>query len=72
MDNILTQAAVEMNPAKRKQLYADLQKKIDEDVVFIYLPQEFTSTVYWDKVKNPPSSAFGPIAPWDNVYLEGK
>lgn len=69
VDAILDKAASEMDFAKRKMLYADLQKKIVEDLVFIYLPQEYVTTVYRDTVKNPPLGAYGPMAPWFDVYL---
>lgn len=70
MDQLLDAAAVETDLAKRKELYAKVQKKAMEDLVFIYMPQDFTATVYNNRVGNPPAGAFGPLAPWDEVYLK--
>ena len=71
VDEILKAAAVEMDEEKRRQLYTRLQQKVTEDAVFVYMPQEYTTTVYRDRVENPPLSAFGPMAPWHDIYLSG-
>lgn len=70
MDALLDKAAVETDFDKRKALYADVQKKAAEDIVFIYMPQDFTSTVYSNKVGNQPNTVFGPLAPFHEVYLK--
>ncbi|MEH6476513.1 MAG: ABC transporter substrate-binding protein [Sneathiella sp.] len=70
MDALLDKAAVETNMDLRKATYAKIQQKAAEDQVFIYMPQDFTATVYSNKVGNPPSSVFGPLAPWHDVYLK--
>lgn len=70
MDALLDAAAVETDLDKRKATYAEIQRKAVEDLVFIYMPQDFTATVYSDKVGNPPSSVFGPLAPWHDMYLK--
>lgn len=69
MDEMLAAAAVETDFAKRKAVYAKIQAKAVEDLVFIYMPQDFTATVYSDKVGNLPSTPFGALAPWYDVYL---
>lgn len=70
VDAILDEAAVESDFDKRKALYADLQRKVQEDLVFIYMPQDFSSTVYGDTVKGLPTSPFGALAPFYDVYLD--
>ncbi|USG62510.1 ABC transporter substrate-binding protein [Sneathiella marina] len=70
MDAMLDAAAVETDLDKRKATYAEIQRKAAEDLVFIYMPQDFTATVYSKKVGNPPASVFGPLAPWHEVYLK--
>lgn len=70
VDELLNQAAVELDLDTRKALYADFQKKIAEDVAFIYFPQSFTSTVFRDEVKNVPTSGFGPISPWMDMHVQ--
>lgn len=69
VDEILKAAAVEMDREKRQELYTRLQQKITEDAVFVYLPQEYTTTVFRERVENPPLSAFGPMAPWHRIHL---
>ncbi|MEZ5741920.1 MAG: ABC transporter substrate-binding protein [Burkholderiaceae bacterium] len=69
-DALLDQAAIETDETRRKGLYADLQKKIVSDLVFIYLPEEFTTTAYGSKVQGLPNSAFGPLSPMHEVWLK--
>ncbi|MDF1791207.1 MAG: ABC transporter substrate-binding protein [Thalassobaculaceae bacterium] len=69
MDEMLSSAAVETDFAKRKAIYADIQRKAVEDLVFIDMPQDFTATVYSEKVGNRPNTPFGALAPWHEVYL---
>ena len=69
VDAMLEQAAVETDMAKRQALYADLQKAVVGDLVFIYLPQEYTTTAYGAKVHDLPNSAFGPLAPMIDTNL---
>ncbi|MEM5472880.1 ABC transporter substrate-binding protein [Hoeflea sp. AS60] len=70
VDAMLSAAATETDLEKRKGLYADIQKTVAEDLVFIYMPQDFSATVYRDDVGNPPSTPFGALAPWTDVYLK--
>lgn len=70
MDEMLAAAAVESDFAKRKAIYADIQKKVQEDLAFIYMPQDFSVTVYNNKVKGLPTSPFGALAPFSDVYFD--
>lgn len=70
VDELLNQAAVELDLDKRKALYAKFQQKIADDVAKIYLPQSFTATVYRDNVVNVPTSGFGAISPWMDMSLK--
>ncbi len=70
MDEMLAAAAVESDFAKRKAIYADIQKKVQEDLVFIYMPQDFSVTVFNNKVEGLPASPFGALAPFSDVYLD--
>ena len=70
MDKLLDAAAVETDMDARKALYADIQKLAQEDLVFIYMPQDFSATVYSDRIGNTPASPFGALAPFTDVYLE--
>jgi len=70
LDSVLNAAAVETDFAKRKELYAKAQRIIDQDVVFIYMPQDFSVTVYSDRLGGLPSGPYGSLAPWYNIYLK--
>ncbi|MEH6497391.1 MAG: ABC transporter substrate-binding protein [Pseudomonas marincola] len=70
MDALLDEAAIETDLDKRKVTYAEIQRKAVEDLVLIYMPQDFTATVYSKKIGNVPASVFGPLAPWHEVYLK--
>jgi peptide/nickel transport system substrate-binding protein len=69
VDGLLDQAAVETNFEKRKALYGEIQRKVQEDVPFIYMPQDFSVTVYSDAIGNIPNTPFGALAPMYDVYL---
>ena len=70
VDALLDAAAVESDFDKRKALYGEIQKKIQADRVFIYMPEDFSVTVYHDGIGNLPASPFGALAPMHDVYLE--
>lgn len=70
VDALLDAAAVETDFDKRKALYADIQRKVQEDLVFIYMPQDFSATVSADGIANLPDTPFGALAPYYDVYLE--
>lgn len=67
---LLDKASVETDFEKRKAIYVDLQRKIQEDLVFIYMPQDFSTTVYSTDVAGLPDSPFGALSPLFDVYLK--
>jgi peptide/nickel transport system substrate-binding protein len=69
MDALLDAAAVEPDFEKRAALYADVQKLAQTDLVFIYMPQDFSATVYGDAVAHLPDTPFGALAPFYDVTL---
>ena len=69
VDEILAMAAVETDIEKRKALYSEFQKIVNEEV-----PQYFTNTVPYHtisakNVANAPRSIWGGSSPLDRVYL---
>jgi len=70
VDALLDKAAIETDQAVRAQLYVDLQKKISKDIVKIYMPQDFSATVFNERVMNLPNTPFGALAPLHEVYLD--
>lgn len=69
VDGLLARAEVETDAATRAALYAELQKQISQDIPMIYMPQDFSATVYRDRVGNVPDTPFGALAPLLDVYL---
>lgn len=69
VDALFDAASVETDEEKRKALYADIQKAVQDDLALIYMPQDFSATVYNNRVGNVPNTPFGSLAPFDNVYL---
>jgi len=67
---LLDKALVETDFETRKAIYVDLQRKIQEDLVFIYMPQDFSTTVYSTDVAGLPDSPFGALFPLFDVYLK--
>jgi peptide/nickel transport system substrate-binding protein len=70
VDSLFDAASVEADEAKRKALYADIQKSITDDLALIYMTQDFSATVYHGQIGNVPNTPFGALAPFDNVYLK--
>ncbi len=69
VDALLKAAAVETDLDTRASLYAELQQRVQEDLVFIYMPQDYSVTVSSDKVGNAPDTPFGSLAPFTEVYV---
>jgi peptide/nickel transport system substrate-binding protein len=69
VDEILAKAAAETDPEKRKALYSEFQKIVNDEV-----PLYFTNTVPYHtisakNVANAPVSIWGGSSPLDRVYL---
>ncbi len=70
VDGLLEQAAIELDTEKRKALYAEFQKIVTNDAPLIYLAEVPYHTLLAPKVGNPPTSIWGPLSPYDEVYLK--
>ncbi len=70
VDALLGKAGVELDLAKRVDLYQQAQKIIVDDAPILYLNELPYHTVYSNKVGNPPVSIWGAMAPMDNLYLK--
>lgn len=70
VDEILGQAAVELDLEKRKALYAEFQKIVTDEVPLIQTSETPYHTLATDRVGNVPQSIWGPISPMDEVYLK--
>ncbi len=70
VDDLLARAAVEMDPAKRKALYAEFQKIVVDDAPIAYL-NTFPFYIVYDKgLKNVNTTIWGTMSPMHEVYWE--
>ncbi|MGS1096776.1 ABC transporter substrate-binding protein (plasmid) [Aquamicrobium terrae] len=69
VDELLAEAAIENDPARRKEMYAQFQKIVSEDLSFIWTNEGIYTTVYNKKLANVPASVFGALAPFDEIRL---
>ena len=70
VDELLNAAAQEMDLEKRKAMYADFQEIVTTDLPMNYMYVIPYHTAVSDKVGNPPESIWGPMSPFDEVYLK--
>jgi peptide/nickel transport system substrate-binding protein len=70
VDEILAEAAVEVDASKRKALYAEFQAIIADEVPVYHTNTLPYHTVYSDKVGNPPLGIWGTSTPIDMTYLK--
>ena len=70
VDALLDQAAAEPDPAKRKAEYKEFQQIVVDDVPILFLhPFPYTQAAHAG-LKNLPTSMWGPMSPWDEMYWE--
>ena len=70
VDEILATAGQEMDGAKRKALYKDMQTILSDEMPVYWMYNIPYHTIYNKKVGNPPLTIWGAMAPMDNVYLK--
>ena len=58
MDSLIDAGLKEINPAKRKQIYSEIQKIVAEEVPFIYLMYWDWYNVFTKRIKGLPKTAF--------------
>lgn len=69
VDGWFDKAAVEMDSAKRGELYARVQRKLVEDAAMIWLLDLDRLTIYQKNIKNLVTDGFGPRGGWDQAYI---
>lgn len=67
VDELLQQAAVENDPAKRKAQYFEFQKIVNEELPVAWLATYPTNTIYAKNLRNLPNSIWGPFEPFNKV-----
>jgi len=70
LDKVWSQAASETDPAKRQELYTQIQTKLVEDMSLGYLVDMEFPTLWRSNVKNLVKTAIGLSESFDDVYIE--
>ncbi|MEO8937587.1 MAG: ABC transporter substrate-binding protein, partial [Burkholderiaceae bacterium] len=70
VDELLNAAAGELDPAKRKALYAKFSKIVTEDLPIDFINVMSMHTVASVKIGNVPTTIWGPLSPYDDVYFK--
>ncbi len=70
VDELLAAAAIEPDAGKRKALYSEFQKIVNDEVPLYFTNTLPYHTVYSDKVGNPPLGIWGTSTPIDMMYLK--
>jgi peptide/nickel transport system substrate-binding protein len=70
VDKALDAAAGLLDPTRRRAYYATAQKMITEDSPIVFINQVPYHTATSKKVGNAPTSIWGPMSPYDEVYLK--
>jgi peptide/nickel transport system substrate-binding protein len=70
VDELLDQAATEMDPAKRKALYSEFQKIVAEDVPVYWAYALPYHTIHSNKLGNAPRGIWATVSPLDRVYIK--
>jgi len=66
VDSILNKAAVENDPRKRKALYVQFQKIVNDELPYIFTIEDAFLAAFHKDLLNTPIGIWG--GPWDEVY----
>lgn len=67
VDELLTQAAIENDPAKRKALYTEFQQIVNKELPVAWLTTYPSNLLYSKQLRNLPASIWGPFEPFHEV-----
>lgn len=70
LDKVWTAAASETDPAKRQELYTQIQKTLVDDMALGYLVDMEFATLWRGNIKNLVKTAIGLNESFDDVYIE--
>lgn len=70
VDELLNEAGSVLDPVKRRAYYATFQKIVTDDLPIEFINQVPYHTAVHKKVGNVPTTIWGPLAPYDEVYLK--
>ncbi len=69
VDDLLAQAAVELDTAKRKKLYSEFQKLVVLDLPILFINVMPHKTIYNTRLANPPLTIWGAHSPLDRLFF---
>lgn len=67
VDALLDQAAVELDPAKRAELYKQFQQIVVAEAPILFINEVPFYTAYNDSLTGLPQTIWGAVSPWDEV-----
>lgn len=70
VDDLLEAAATETDEDARRKLYHEFQEIVHEDLPIYFFNAIPFHTAYRNEVGNPPLTVWGPLSPFDEVYLD--
>jgi peptide/nickel transport system substrate-binding protein len=70
VDELLNTAGGILDPIKRKAYYATFQKIVTDELPIVYINVMPSHTVTNKKVGNVPMGIWGPVSPYDDVFLK--
>ena len=70
VDRLLAEAGVERDPAKRRALYQEFQRKVVTDVPVFFIDEVPYHTIAHKGLANLPTTIWGAISPLDTLYWE--
>ncbi len=70
VDELLNTAGSLMDPTKRKAYYATFQKIVTDELPVYVINQTPYHTAASKKIGNPPTTIWGPMSPYDDVFFK--
>lgn len=70
VDDLLNTAGGLLDNTKRKAYYATFEKIVTDELPILFINQVPYHTAYSKKLGNPPTTIWGPHAPYDEVYFK--
>ena len=70
VDELLNSAAIELDPKKRLESYVAFQKIVTDELPVVFLTTQGYRTVVSNKLANPPTSIWGTLSPYDDIYFK--
>ena len=70
VDGLLREAGSTLDAAARKALYGEFQRIVSDELPLYFINEEPYVTVSHRTVMDPPETVWGPMQPWDGVWLD--